>query len=83
MALIHLPSVHALFNSGWGRILLVKLALVAATAAIGGWNWRRVRPTLGASGSSDRLQKSARAELAVGAMVVLATAVLVGLPLPR
>ena len=83
LALFQLTSVAALFSTNWGRVLILKLALVAATAAIGAWNWKRVGPRLGMAGASGQLGRSARAELVTGALVLLASAILVGLPTPH
>ncbi len=76
-AALHLPSVAALWTSGYGRTLLVKLALLSGVFATGAYNWRRVRPALSAGEGDRRFRRSARAELAIGLLVLLATAVLV------
>ena len=52
-------------------------------AALGAWNWRRVRPALGAAPGAGRLRRSATAELLIGAALLGVTAVLVALPSPR
>lgn len=83
LALLQLPSIAALFGTAWGRVLLLKLGLVAATAAVGAWNWRRVRPRLGTTGAAAGLRRSAWVELITGALVILATAVLVGIETPH
>jgi putative copper export protein/methionine-rich copper-binding protein CopC len=81
-ACLRLSAVAQLWTTDYGRTLLAKLALVAAVAAIGAWNWRVVRPSLGSGAATLRLRRSAAVELVVGALVVLATAVLVALPPP-
>ncbi|HEY0777771.1 MAG TPA: copper resistance protein CopC [Gemmatirosa sp.] len=85
----HVGSVPALWQTAYGRTLLVKLALLAVVAAAGAYNWRRVGPTLGtptgaASGATGatRLRRSATLELLVGLLVLAATAVLVATPPP-
>lgn len=40
---LHLPTVRAVWSSGWGRLLLWKLGVVGLTLAIAGYNrWRLV-----------------------------------------
>lgn len=81
-AWLRLGSVPALWSSGYGRTLLVKLALLAGAVGTGAYNWRRVRPSLGTEIATTRLRRSAAAELAIGALVVIVTAVLVATPTP-
>lgn len=81
-ALLHIPTVASLWQTSYGQTLLVKLALVAAAAGLGAWNWRRMKPRLDEGEPPERLRRSAAAELAVGALVLLATAILVALPTP-
>ncbi|MBW3655662.1 MAG: CopD family protein, partial [Gemmatimonadetes bacterium] len=71
------------WGTGYGRALLLKVALLTAVAATGFYNWRRVLPRLGVDDEGTRrLQRSARVELAIAAAVLLVTAVLVALPTP-
>ena len=79
---VHLTALSDLWASRWGRVLLLKLALLAAMMALGAWNWRRAGPALRASGDVGPMLRSVRAELAVGALLVLATAVLIGTAQP-
>lgn len=81
-SLLHVGSPAALFGTGYGQMLLLKLVLLAGVAALGYHNWRRVRPALGEAEGTNRLRRSARAEIATGLAVVLVTAVLVALPTP-
>ena len=78
----YVGSLQALFSTDYGRMLLVKLALVGCVAAVGAWNWRRLRPALGAAPGAARLRRSATAELLFGTLLLVATAVLVALPAP-
>jgi putative copper export protein len=82
IAWTHLPTLSALWTSEYGRILLLKLGLIAGTALIGAYNWLRVRPSLGDPTSARRLRRSASVELAIAALVVAVTAVLVATPMP-
>lgn len=78
----NLGSVAALWQSVYGRTLVLKLALLTIVAGTGAYNWRRVLPTLGQSASSDALRRSSIVELAVGMLVLVVTAVLVATPMP-
>lgn len=82
-AVRHLKFVAALWTTSYGMTLVVKLCFVAGVLALGAWNWRRVRPSLGTPPASARLQRSARMELTLAALVLLITSVLVSLPSPR
>ncbi|HEX2210912.1 MAG TPA: CopD family protein [Longimicrobium sp.] len=77
-----LGALSDVWSTGYGRALLLKLALLAGVAALGFYNWRRVLPTLGDDAATHRLRRSARAELGLGVVVLLVTAVLVALPTP-
>jgi copper transport protein len=72
-----------LFSSTYGRTLLVKVLLLGGVAATGAWNWRRVRPALGAAPGAARLRRSATIELVFGTLLLAVTAVLVALPAPE
>jgi copper transport protein len=78
---IHVGSWSAVFGSPYGRILCIKLLLVAGVAAVGAYNWRWATPKL-VAGHRHALRHSSRAELILGALVLLATAILVATPLP-
>jgi putative copper export protein len=78
----YLHSIPAIWATGYGRALLVKTLFLGGTAAIGAYNWRRVRPALGEDVASERLYRSATVELILGALLLGATAVLVALEAP-
>jgi putative copper export protein len=82
-AWLHLKRISALYTTSYGIALLVKLALVVMVVILGAWNWKRVRPSLGAEGSEHTIRRSARMELTFAALVLIATSVLVTLPSPR
>jgi putative copper export protein len=79
----HLKFLAALWTTPYGWAFDVKLCLVLIVAAIGGWNWRRMRPRLGAEGAARELQRSATRELLFAGLVLVVTAVLVSLPTPE
>ncbi len=81
-AWLHLGNVAALWTSGYGRTLLVKIAVVSLVALTGAYNWRRVRPALGTAHATRRFTMSATTELVVAAVVIVVTAVLVATPPP-
>lgn len=78
----NLGGLAPLWQSGYGRTLLIKLGFLSVTAATGAYNWRRVLPTLGEPESSSRLRRSSLIELAAAVLVLIATAVLVATPMP-
>ena len=82
-AWLHLKRVSALWTTSYGIALIVKLVFVLMVVVMGAWNWKRVRPTLGESGSEETIRRSSTMELAFGALVLLATSVLVTLPSPK
>jgi len=83
-AWLHVKRLPNLWETNYGRALIVKLSLVAVVVSLGWWNWKRVRPSLAeGEASMTRIQRSARAEITVAALVLAATAVLVSLPSPR
>ncbi|MBA3727342.1 MAG: CopD family protein [Armatimonadetes bacterium] len=83
-AWLHLKHLSNLWETGYGKALLVKLALVLAVVSMGWWNWKRVKPALAeADESIHRLNRSATTELIFAALVLAATAVLVSLPSPK
>ena len=79
----HLNPLASLFTTPYGWALLVKLALVAIVFGLGAWNWRRQRPALGAESAAIAIRRSSAKELAVAALVLAVTAILVSLPSPR
>lgn len=82
MAWTHVGSIAALTGTDYGRVLLLKVGLLSVTALTGAYNWLRVRPTLGDQTGALRLRRSAGIEVAIAALVVAVTAVLVAMPMP-
>ncbi len=84
-AWLHVGSLAALWQSAYGRTLLVKLAVLSGVVATGAYNYLRVRPTLAhgdASCGASRLRRSATLELGIGIAVLVVTAILVATPTP-
>lgn len=81
-AWLHLERVSALWTSDYGRILLVKLVVLAVVAGTGTYNWLRVRPALGDELGAQRIRRSASLEILVAAVVLAITAVLVATATP-
>jgi copper transport protein len=79
----HLHRVSALWTTPYGFTLIAKLCVVACVFALGGWNWRRQRPTLGTESAASSIHRSASLELAVATIVLVITSVLVSLPSPK
>jgi putative copper export protein len=83
-AWLHLKHLSALWESEYGKALMVKLLFVLAVVTAGWWNWKRVKPSIaGGEDGVARINRSASIEVALGAIVLAATAVLVSLPSPR
>lgn len=80
-AWLHLGAASALWTTGYGRTLLLKLGLFAGVLAVGAYNFRRVRPALADAGPGE-LRRSATVELALALAVLLVTAALVAIPPP-
>ncbi|MBV9774358.1 MAG: CopD family protein, partial [Gemmatimonadetes bacterium] len=74
---LHLERFADLWQTGYGRTLLLKLAVLAVAAGIGAYHWLRVRPALGDEAAAGRMRRSSVVELVVGAAALLVTAVLV------
>ena len=81
-AWLHLGSVPMLWQSSYGKTLLLKLAVLFILFATGAYNWLRVKPILGEELAEGRLRRSAAIELAAGAVVLAVTAALVATPTP-
>src|ERR671932_252754 len=86
LSVLRLPHLSDLWSQGYGRVLLVKLALVGVALSWGAVHHFVARPALerGEAGILTRLPRSLAGESAVGMAVLLAAAVLVdSKPPPR
>lgn len=81
-AWLHLGGVRALWETPYGRLLLLKLVILSAVAWTGAYNWLRVRPSLGSDEGAGRIRRSASIEVATAILVLAVTAVLVATPTP-
>jgi putative copper export protein len=90
-ALVQIPSLDALTDTAYGRVLLVKLAVMMGLLAVAGLNAFFLRPRLlgdleeglPTGDLRKRLNTSVRIELALGAAVLFAAAVLILHPTSR
>jgi len=82
LAFGYLGSLSAITTTSYGRVLSLKVMLLAATALVGRYNWKVVTPALGAPEGTRRLGRTAALEIALGLNLVATTAVLVALPAP-
>ena len=80
---LRLGRFGALWDSTYGRILLLKLAVLVPVLGTGAYNWLRVRPALPSPEATARLKRTVAVELLIGALVVAITAVLVAAEPPR
>ena len=71
-----------LFGTSYGIALAVKLGFLVVIAGLGVYNWRVAQPGLTHPAGEGRFRKSGVLELGFGALLLLATAVLVALALP-
>jgi putative copper export protein len=76
---VHLEHVSALWQTTYGKTLLVKLLFVSITFGIGGYNFRRVQPQLSNAIGAARLRRSAAIELGAGFLILLVTGLLTGI----
>jgi copper transport protein len=86
MAIVRLPRLHDLWSTGYGHVLLVKIALVCVALLWGAFHHFLVRPALDRAdaGFMSRLGRSLIGESMIGVAVLLVAAVLVdSKPPPR
>jgi copper transport protein len=68
-------------HTSFGQVLAFKVGLVAIVVALGARNrFRHLRPAAADDAPLERLRRAVGAELVLGATVLLATAILAGLP---
>ena len=75
---VHVQHLTALWQTSYGQVLLVKLALVTLTLMTGAYNFRRVQPLLVREEGTARLRRSAVLELGLGFLILVVTGFLTG-----
>lgn len=82
-AWLRLGNISQLVSTDYGRVLLLKVAFVIVVLLFGMFHWQRVVSVDWDADTKFRFQRSATAELMVGAIVIAVTALLVSTPLPQ
>lgn len=72
-----LPSISALWATGYGRLFALKVALFLVVLAFGARNLKKLTPRLGTETGDRAMTRSILLELAVANAVLVATALLV------
>lgn len=75
-AWIHLPTVGSLWTSAYGRLLLLKLALVGVVLGLGAINFKRLTPRLDDEAGRSTMRRAATIEFLVANLVLAITALL-------
>jgi len=84
LTILRLPAVHDLWSASYGRVLLVKLAIVCVALTWGAVHHFFVRPRLERGAAPPGLRRSLIGETSVALAVLLAAAILVNsAPPPR
>lgn len=83
LAIAYVGDFPSLWGSSYGRVLLLKLALLLITLGVGAWNWRKLLPKLGTAQATAAVTRSATIELIVAFLLLSVTALLVALPAPN
>lgn len=76
---VHIERLSSLWETSYGQVLLVKLAVVLATLTIGAYNFRRVQPQLVREEGTTYLRRSTTVELGFGVLILLVTGFLTGI----
>ena len=74
---VQVPEVGALWGTGYGRLLVLKVGLVVAVLGLGAFNWKRLTPRLTEPEGPEAMRRAATVELAVATVVLLVTAILI------
>lgn len=81
-AWLHLGELSALWQSQYGKTLLVKLTILGLVTATGAYNFLYLKPRLGKVEGAAYIKRSATIEVGIALLVLLVTAVLVATPTP-
>jgi copper transport protein len=79
MALFVDADIVGYVSTEWGRLMLLKIVLVAAAAVIGAHNHFRVLPALRASPTDEDVLRNTRTTVTIEAGLVMAAAVVTAL----
>lgn len=82
-AVRHVKYLAAMWTTPYGYTLDVKLVAVLVVVAFGYWNWQRLKPRLGDEATARELHVNARYEIAMAALVLVITGILVSIPSPK
>jgi copper transport protein len=83
LGLAYVGSLEALWGTTYGKTLVIKIAVLAATAALGAYHWKSLTPRLDSAQGASAFRSSAAVELTLAVLILAATAVLVALPAPK
>lgn len=79
---LRIEGLAALWSSSYGRVLLVKVALFLILVVFGYYHWRTAVAPNWDRASAGRFRRTALVELFVGALVLIATALLISMATP-
>ena len=83
LGVAYVGGLEPLWGTSYGKTLLIKIALLAGTAALGAYHWKSLTPRLDSAQGASAFRSSAAVELTLAALILGATAVLVALPAPK
>ncbi|HUP88785.1 MAG TPA: CopD family protein [Longimicrobiales bacterium] len=75
--------ISGLWTTQYGYTLIAKVCVVMVVLALGAWNWKKQRPTLGTEAAAQSLRRTATKELIAAALVIILTSVMLSLPEPH
>lgn len=81
-SLLQLRDVQDLWTAAWGRYVALKVILVLVVVTLGARNWRQLGPRVHDARGVRALRRTLLLEVALAALVLLITALLVVTPLP-
>ena len=80
LAIAYIPTLAMMLEMWYGRLIILKIGLLIGVGAFGAYNWRVLTPRMGEDGAERQLLRSARFEVAVACLILLASSVVVVLP---
>lgn len=83
LGLAYIGDLGDLWGTTYGQAVLIKALLLCAAALLGAYNWRVLTPRLETPQGASTFRSSASAELTIGVLILVVTAVLVALPAPK